>query len=419
MRRAILLLAAALAARANAGTATPPSSPPIEALHAAAAYSAAREDLLPRAGRRPGRLRGLPERGAATRPHELASGTKSFSGVMAAAAVKDGLLRLDERVVDSISEWRVDPRKAKVTVRQLLSLTSGVKTGGERGRVPTYADAVAAPLADAPGQRFSYGAVPFQVFGEVMRRKLAPRGEGPLEYLRRRVLDPIGLSAGRWRRGGRQPAPPSGAALTARDWAKLGEPARLGGRRNGVAPRPGSAGRLLRGDGGEPTLRPELVAEPADRPASRAEYSRPPAERGLLVGGARRPARPRLRGGCGRPAALREPWTFPGRREAGEGDSSCAPGRENRLLRRRFPGAPPRPAVRALIVQRDDAPYTAPSVTSEAASFTASVRTASVFATSSRLSSDFFSSRFVRFRSSWMDDTTLLWSSSEATTAFQ
>ncbi|MBK9372314.1 MAG: beta-lactamase family protein [Holophagales bacterium] len=237
VRRAILLLAAALAARANAGTATPPSSPPIEALHAAAAYSAAREGisfLVLVEGRVV--FEDYPNGGAATRPHELASGTKSFSGVMAAAAVKDGLLRLDERVVDSISEWRVDPRKAKVTVRQLLSLTSGVKTGGERGRVPTYADAVAAPLADAPGQRFSYGAVPFQVFGEVMRRKLAPRGEGPLEYLRRRVLDPIGLSAGRWRRGvDGNPHLPSGAALTARDWAKLGELVRLGGRRNGVA----------------------------------------------------------------------------------------------------------------------------------------------------------------------------------------
>jgi CubicO group peptidase (beta-lactamase class C family) len=237
VRRVILLLGAALAGQVDAATTTPPSSPPIEALRAAAAYSAAREGisfLVLVDGRVV--FEEYPNGGAATRPHELASGTKSFSGVMAAAAVKDGLLRLDERVADSISEWRADARKAEVTVRQLLSLTSGVTTGGERGRVPTYADAVATPLADEPGQRFSYGAVPFQVFGEVMRRKLLPRGEEPLEYLRRRVLDPIGLSTGRWRRGADgNPHLPSGAALTARDWAKLGELVRLGGRWNGAA----------------------------------------------------------------------------------------------------------------------------------------------------------------------------------------
>lgn len=173
--------------------------------------------------------------GSASRAFELASGTKSFSGVMAAAAAKDGLLSLDERVAGTLPEWRADPRKRNVTVRQLLSLTSGLKTGGERGRVPTYADAVAAPLVDDPGARFTYGAVPFQVFGELMRRKLAPRGDGPLDYLRRRVLDPIGLSVGSWRRGvDGNPQLPSGAALTAREWAKLGELVRLGGRWNGV-----------------------------------------------------------------------------------------------------------------------------------------------------------------------------------------
>lgn len=34
----------------------------------------------------------------------LASGTKSLSGVAAAAAVQDGLLRLDERVSDTLTE---------------------------------------------------------------------------------------------------------------------------------------------------------------------------------------------------------------------------------------------------------------------------------------------------------------------------
>ena len=168
-----------------------------------------------------------PNEGGSDRASELASGTKSFSGVMAAAAAADGLLDLDEAVSGTITEWQDDPAKAEMTIRQLLSLTGGQRTGSERGRVPTYAAALEVPMVTRPGEQFSYGAAPFQVFGEVMRRKL----DGcPLEYMQRRVFVPIGLEYGRWRRGvDGNPHLPSGAALTARDWAKLGELMRLGG----------------------------------------------------------------------------------------------------------------------------------------------------------------------------------------------
>ncbi len=171
-----------------------------------------------------------PNGGSVGRPHELASGTKSFCGVLAAAATADGLLRFDEKVSDTIVEWKEDPGKDAITIRHLLSLTSGLETGGERGRVPGYADAVGAFLIAEPGKRFMYGAVPFQVFGEVMRRKLLPRGEGPLDYLKTRLFEPLGLKVGRWRtdRDG-YPHMPSGAALTARNWALFGELVRLGG----------------------------------------------------------------------------------------------------------------------------------------------------------------------------------------------
>lgn len=162
---------------------------------------------------------------------ELASGTKSFWGVAAAAAVQDKLLTLDEPVAGTIVEWRSDPAKARITVRQLLNLTSGLRTSRGIGRPPGYAAALDTPLADPPGQRFSYGAEPFQVFGEVLRRKLIARTETPVDYLRRRILDPIGLKVGRWRTGADgNPVMPSGAQLTAREWAKFGEFVRNGGR---------------------------------------------------------------------------------------------------------------------------------------------------------------------------------------------
>lgn len=171
-----------------------------------------------------------PPGGSADRAHELASGTKSFNGVIAAAAVQDGLFRLDDRVADTIPEWKDDPRKREITIRQLLTLTSGIQTGGEAGNVPPYADAVAMPMVSAPGEHFKYGAVAFQVFGELMRRKLEDRKENAVDYLKRRVLDPIGVRVGAWRKGrDGNPTMPSGAQLTARDWARFGEFVRLGG----------------------------------------------------------------------------------------------------------------------------------------------------------------------------------------------
>jgi len=161
-------------------------------------------------------------------PRELASGTKSFCGILACLLARDGLLEFDETVSRTITEWRDLPGKRDITVRQLLTLTSGLKTGGERGAVPTFREALLTPLESPPGRTFQYGAVPFQVFGEVAKRKLG--GRDPVEYLDERLFRPLGIRPARWTRGGDgNPHLSSGAAFTARDWARFGEFVRLGG----------------------------------------------------------------------------------------------------------------------------------------------------------------------------------------------
>lgn len=167
-------------------------------------------------------------------PYELWSGTKSFVGIMAAAAVQDGMLALDEPVAETISEWRSDAAKRTTTIRQLLSMTSG--QAGMIGRPPGYADAVAAQVTAPPGTRFQYGPSPMQVFGEVMRRKLLARGEpgDPVAYIKRRVLDPAGIVVAQWRSGTDGNAlMPQGAVLSARQWARFGEFIRAGGKIDG------------------------------------------------------------------------------------------------------------------------------------------------------------------------------------------
>jgi CubicO group peptidase (beta-lactamase class C family) len=169
----------------------------------------------------------------ADEPWMLASGTKSFSGVMLAAAIEDKFIKsFDEKVSDTITEWKTDTRRSQITIRQLLSLTSGID-GGQIGRVPTYAEAVNKSLEADPGTRFEYGPVPFQIFGELMTRKLKPGNEDVMNYLKRRILDQIGLKVSSWRIENGQPLLPQGAALTAREWVKFGLFLKNGGKWNG------------------------------------------------------------------------------------------------------------------------------------------------------------------------------------------
>jgi CubicO group peptidase (beta-lactamase class C family) len=161
---------------------------------------------------------------SADKPHRLASGTKSFSGAMLAGAAEDGLLQLDEKVADTIVEWKDHPRKSQITIRQLLSLTSGIVGGSTRERAPAYAKAVM--IADAkypPGVKFQYGPIPYQIFGELMRRKLAASNESVQGYLNRRVFEPIGLKPSGWGKDTDGNIDlPNGAQLLAREWAKYG-----------------------------------------------------------------------------------------------------------------------------------------------------------------------------------------------------
>jgi CubicO group peptidase (beta-lactamase class C family) len=162
--------------------------------------------------------------------HPLYSGTKGFTGMMAAALAHDGLLDLDERAADTLTEWRGDAQRGGITIRHLLSLSSGLATSGPRA-APGFMEAVGTPAAHAPGTHFAYGPIVFQAFGEIVRRKLAAAGrpEAPTDYLQRRVLAPLGIEVAAWGgpTAGPDPNLAAGASMSAAGWAAFGELVRL------------------------------------------------------------------------------------------------------------------------------------------------------------------------------------------------
>lgn len=217
----------------------------------------------------------------ATRPHMLASGTKSFTGVMAMFAVQDGLLELDELASDTLLEWREDPRKSRITVRMLLNLSSGLdpaedtigSAGGARlrgGRLTRgsgpkvddkFAAAITVEATSEPGKRFVYGPSHFYAFGELLQRKLEARHEEDPKfpatvraYMEARIFEPLKIRVsylGEDAKG--NPNLPGGCFLTAREWAKFGEFVRM----NGAVPAPTASDP----DAKKQLLKPELLAQ--------------------------------------------------------------------------------------------------------------------------------------------------------------
>ena len=179
-------------------------------------------------------------------PHLLASGTKSFSGIAAALAIDDGLLSLDEKVSDTIHEWKADPRKSQATVRQLLSLASGIESLSstiENARNTRAAGitnrataSINAKSLAAPGERFIYGPSQFYVFGELMKRKFAAAKTGDSDvvaYLTRKVFAPLGINPRFLRDEAGNANLPGGCRMSAKDWAVFGEFVRNGGVHDG------------------------------------------------------------------------------------------------------------------------------------------------------------------------------------------
>jgi CubicO group peptidase (beta-lactamase class C family) len=187
-------------------------------------------------------LEEYPGKADSEKPQRIYSGTKAFWNLAALAATDDRLLDLDERVANTLSSWRKDPRKSRVTIRQLLDFSCGLAPGFSL-QVNEYGNrdktALGLPIVAEPGKAFIYGPAALQVFHALLQEKL--KKKTPTEYLERRVLRRIKLGPQRYLddRAG-NPLLAAGFVLTARQWARMGQ---------------------LVLDRGKPVVRPETLAQ--------------------------------------------------------------------------------------------------------------------------------------------------------------
>ncbi len=163
--------------------------------------------------------------GSASGRWPIFSGTKSFWGIAALAAVREGLFKLDDFVSDTITEWKSDPRKSRITIRQLLSQTDGIE-GASRLQRASIRDrnvmAIRLPIVAEPRSAFIYGPSHLQIFSELLRRKL--KGRATTAYVEGHVLNRLGIGRLNYKKDSLgNPLLATGFELTAREWARLGE----------------------------------------------------------------------------------------------------------------------------------------------------------------------------------------------------
>jgi CubicO group peptidase (beta-lactamase class C family) len=128
-------------------------------------------------------------------------------------------------VSDTITEWRGDPRKSQIVIRQLLNFTDGIEGApylhrdsiSDRNALALRASAVA-----TPGVAFIYGPSHLQIFCELLRRKL--NGRSTFSYLQEHVLTPLGIGTIEYKQDAKgNPLFATGFHLSARQWGKLGQ----------------------------------------------------------------------------------------------------------------------------------------------------------------------------------------------------
>ena len=131
----------------------------------------------------------------------LYSLSKSFTSTAFGFAVAEGLLALDDRVVDRLPPaGAVGPRTAAMTLRDLAAMASGHHTDTlddprfREADDPALGFLTIEPESD-PGTVFAYNNPATYTLGAVLQ---AVTGTTLTEYLRPRLFEPLGITPGSW-----------------------------------------------------------------------------------------------------------------------------------------------------------------------------------------------------------------------------
>lgn len=138
--------------------------------------------------------------------HYLNSATKAVLSALVGIAVDDGKLRAEDLVSSYLAEEaaRGDPRKQRITVEHLLTMSSGIvwpqtaseNASDEMGRSPDWVRFILQrPMAAEPGTLTNYSNGDSHLLSAVLQRAT---GATALEFARKRLFGPLGIHDVAW-----------------------------------------------------------------------------------------------------------------------------------------------------------------------------------------------------------------------------
>ena len=157
--------------------------------------------------------------------HMLFSLTKSFTSTAMGFAVQDGLLSLDDKVIDFFPEMFTNPpceNMQKMKVKNVLTMNTGHSIeprmqgeNWERNFLHSYVD-------HEPGTHFIYNTTGTYMLSAIIQRAT---GKKTLDYLREKLFVPLGMSDDIWAEESPTGVMTGGHGLNVRieDIAKLGQ----------------------------------------------------------------------------------------------------------------------------------------------------------------------------------------------------
>lgn len=125
------------------------------------------------------------------------SSSKSIAATLVGMAIEEGKLKgVEQSAAAFAPQWKGTPKEA-ITIRHMLSMTSGIRVGPVRAvaNVDAFAETAALPLEHPPGAHWAYNT---PVYRMLLRILEMASGESLNQYTSRKLGAPLGLQQSSW-----------------------------------------------------------------------------------------------------------------------------------------------------------------------------------------------------------------------------
>jgi CubicO group peptidase (beta-lactamase class C family) len=150
--------------------------------------------------------------------------SKTWTATAVGFAISEGLVSLDDKVVSFFPDKlpaEPSPNLQAMTVRNLLTMSTGQLRQPPRTGTDWIADFMAAPIEDTPGANFRYNSMATFMLAAIVEKT---SGQKLTQYLQTRLFGPLAITGYRWEES------PEGIAtggwglhIKTEDMAKLGQ----------------------------------------------------------------------------------------------------------------------------------------------------------------------------------------------------